>query len=289
MVVRADRLARRPLGRRRHPSATRSSRRSPGCAGRWADPSVIVSGDGGYRLAVEPDAVDALCVLRDAATASRRLDAGDVRGAAEVSAAALRALPRRGAALDRRLGRAAPGTARRGAREAHRDPALGAGATGRRRDRRAGGRRRDLPLPGRAVGAADHRAVPGGPPGRRARRATSGSAPGSPTSSASSPDRGCRSSSDRSSTTTRDSAFPIVRAGREPAVAVIRARRTRRARSPSCPSCSAASASSRSSGPGASGRRRSPSRPAARCPACPAASGWSGSKPRRRRTTSSTR
>ncbi|HTE59635.1 MAG TPA: BTAD domain-containing putative transcriptional regulator, partial [Solirubrobacteraceae bacterium] len=53
------------------------------------DRSVIVSGDGGYKLAVEPDAVDALCVLRDAATASRRLDAGDGRGAAEVSAAAL--------------------------------------------------------------------------------------------------------------------------------------------------------------------------------------------------------
>jgi DNA-binding SARP family transcriptional activator len=32
------------------------------------DPSAIVSGDGGYKLAVEPDAVDALCVLRGAAT-----------------------------------------------------------------------------------------------------------------------------------------------------------------------------------------------------------------------------
>ena len=54
------------------------------------DPSVIAGGDGGYRLAVEPDAVDALCVLRDAATASRRLDAGDGRGAVEVSAVALK-------------------------------------------------------------------------------------------------------------------------------------------------------------------------------------------------------
>jgi predicted ATPase/DNA-binding SARP family transcriptional activator len=53
------------------------------------DPSVIVSGDGGYKLAVEPDEIDALCVLRDAATAARRLDAGDGRGAAELSAAAL--------------------------------------------------------------------------------------------------------------------------------------------------------------------------------------------------------
>jgi DNA-binding SARP family transcriptional activator len=54
------------------------------------DPSVIAGGDGGYRLAVEPDAVDALRVLRDVGTASRRLDAGDGRGAAELSAAALK-------------------------------------------------------------------------------------------------------------------------------------------------------------------------------------------------------
>jgi predicted ATPase/DNA-binding SARP family transcriptional activator len=53
------------------------------------DSSVIVSGDGGYTLAVEPEAVDALCVLRDAATAARRLETGDGRGAVEVSAAAL--------------------------------------------------------------------------------------------------------------------------------------------------------------------------------------------------------
>ncbi len=53
------------------------------------DPSVIVSRDGGYELAVEPDAVDALRVLRDAATASRQLETGDVPGAAEVSAVAL--------------------------------------------------------------------------------------------------------------------------------------------------------------------------------------------------------
>jgi predicted ATPase/DNA-binding SARP family transcriptional activator len=53
------------------------------------DPSVIASGDSAYRLVAEPDDVDALRVLRDAATASRRLDAGDDRGAAEVSAAAL--------------------------------------------------------------------------------------------------------------------------------------------------------------------------------------------------------
>ena len=54
------------------------------------EPSVVVSADGAYKLAVEPDAVDALCVLRDAATAARKLDAGDDGGAARVSAAALK-------------------------------------------------------------------------------------------------------------------------------------------------------------------------------------------------------
>ena len=62
------------------------------------DPPVIVSGDGGYTLAVEPSEVDALAVLRDAATAARLLDAGDDRGAADLCASTLRAVPRRGAA-----------------------------------------------------------------------------------------------------------------------------------------------------------------------------------------------
>jgi len=53
------------------------------------DPAAIASGEGSYRLAVAPDAVDALRVPRDAATAARRLDAGDHRAAAELSAAAL--------------------------------------------------------------------------------------------------------------------------------------------------------------------------------------------------------
>ena len=71
-----------------------------------------------------------------------------------------------------------------------------------------------VPVPGGPVGAADHRAVP-----RRAARPTrwrptSGSGTGWPTSSASSPDRGCRSSSGRSSTTTRRSASPERRAAR---------------------------------------------------------------------------
>ncbi len=53
------------------------------------DPAVIAGGEGGYRLAVDPGDVDALRVLRDSAAASRLLDAGDDRGAAELSAAAL--------------------------------------------------------------------------------------------------------------------------------------------------------------------------------------------------------
>src|SRR3954470_19405697 len=54
-----------------------------------ADPSAIVSGEGAYKLAVEPEEVDALRVLRDTAAAAQRLDAGAHRGAAEVSATAL--------------------------------------------------------------------------------------------------------------------------------------------------------------------------------------------------------
>ncbi|HEX5899562.1 MAG TPA: BTAD domain-containing putative transcriptional regulator [Solirubrobacteraceae bacterium] len=53
------------------------------------DPLVIASGDGGYKLAVEPADVDALRVVRDAVTASELLAAGDDRGAAHVSASAL--------------------------------------------------------------------------------------------------------------------------------------------------------------------------------------------------------
>ena len=53
------------------------------------DAAVIEGGEGGYRLAIDPEDVDALRVLRDSATATRRLDAGDDRAAAELSAAAL--------------------------------------------------------------------------------------------------------------------------------------------------------------------------------------------------------
>ena len=53
------------------------------------DPPVIVSGDGGYTLAVEPSEVDALAVLGHAVTAARLLDAGDDRGAADLCASTL--------------------------------------------------------------------------------------------------------------------------------------------------------------------------------------------------------
>ncbi len=55
----------------------------------FGDPLVISSGDGGYRLDAERSEVDAPAVLRDAATASGLLDAGDAGGAAALSAEAL--------------------------------------------------------------------------------------------------------------------------------------------------------------------------------------------------------
>src|SRR4051794_32573477 len=53
------------------------------------DAAAVDGRDGGYVLAVEPDAVDALLVARDAAIASRCLAAGDDGGAAAASAAGL--------------------------------------------------------------------------------------------------------------------------------------------------------------------------------------------------------
>ena len=41
-------------------AATRCSRRSPNCAGALGDPAVVVGGDGGYTLVVDPFDVDAL-------------------------------------------------------------------------------------------------------------------------------------------------------------------------------------------------------------------------------------
>ena len=53
------------------------------------DPALVAGADGGYALRVDPGAVDALTVVEDAAAAAGRLDAGDPRGAAELSAEAL--------------------------------------------------------------------------------------------------------------------------------------------------------------------------------------------------------
>lgn len=53
------------------------------------DPGVLVGLDGGYRLAVEASAVDALLVLTHTANASRLFEDGDHRGAAELCVEAL--------------------------------------------------------------------------------------------------------------------------------------------------------------------------------------------------------
>jgi len=53
------------------------------------DPALVAGADGGYVLRVDPGAVDAFTVVEDAAAAAGRLDAGDPRGAAELSADAL--------------------------------------------------------------------------------------------------------------------------------------------------------------------------------------------------------
>jgi predicted ATPase/DNA-binding SARP family transcriptional activator len=53
------------------------------------DPDLVVGRDGGYALAVEPDAVDALAVLDDAHAAAALLDGGDARLATDLAALAL--------------------------------------------------------------------------------------------------------------------------------------------------------------------------------------------------------
>ena len=75
------------------------------------------------------------------------------------------------------------------------------------------------------MGAADHRALPRRAPGRRAGRLPARPRAGWPTSSASSPARGCSSSSSRSCDARPGAAAPPAR---EPAVAGGRARRPRR-------------------------------------------------------------
>ena len=106
-------------------------------------------------------------LLRDAATAAERLDAGDARGAAELQRWSR--YRGRAAAGGRRLGRARTGPgSRRRACSSSRPGSRRARGSGERRDRRAGGGRGGAPVPGGPVGAAGHRALPGGAPGRRA-------------------------------------------------------------------------------------------------------------------------
>ena len=57
------------------------------------DPTLIVGAADGYRLAVDRDQVDAFVVARDAVASARLLLAGDLRGAADLSASALALSP----------------------------------------------------------------------------------------------------------------------------------------------------------------------------------------------------
>jgi len=56
----------------------------------FGDPPLVVSGDGGYKLAVDPSEVDALVVLDHVAEVSRLLDGGDDREAADLCASTLK-------------------------------------------------------------------------------------------------------------------------------------------------------------------------------------------------------
>jgi predicted ATPase/DNA-binding SARP family transcriptional activator len=56
----------------------------------FGEPPVLVSGDGGYKLDVAPSEVDALAVLTHVVEASRLLDDGDDRGAADLCASTLK-------------------------------------------------------------------------------------------------------------------------------------------------------------------------------------------------------
>ena len=229
-----------------------------------------------------PGAVDALRVLarrRRRRAAARRRRRPRRRRAERGGAGAL---PRRAAARGRRLGPAAPRRGwRRRARSCSRRSSPRRCGSARRRDRRARGGRRRRPVPGGPVGAADHRALPRGPPGRRARRLPAGPHAAERRSRARARPAPAASSSGRCSSTTprcapRAGNLPSLAAelvGREAEVAAVaglleagtarRGRRARRHRQD----------------------RARDRRPGARCPA---PSGWSGSSPRRRPTRCST-
>ena len=107
---------------------------------------------------------------------------------------------------------------------------------GRRRGRRAGGAGRAAPAAGGPVGLADHRALPGRTAGRRAGRLRAGASGCWSTSSVSSRARTCRRSSGRSCSRARRCTRTRPARGsartcehaRQPAVAVLAARRPRR-------------------------------------------------------------
>ena len=252
------------------------------------DPGTIVGGDSGYRLDIEPAAVDALAVLEDTARAAALLDSGDDRGAADLSTSALEryrgdVLPAAGDWADPHRGRL--DDARMKLVEIRCDARLRLGedsdAIGELEAAVASVR-----LPGAPVGAADARAVPGGPPGRRA-----GGLPARPRPADGRP----RARSGPAAAPARaadpeprpGAASPRSR-GREPAGAVRRARRPRggdhRDRRP---------ARARPARRGRrAGRDREDGGRARHGPAAhhrQEASGLRGSRPRRRRTTSSTR
>ena len=106
------------------------------------DPALIAGGDDGYRLAVEPAAVDAHRVLRDVER-RRRCSTRGLRGAAAASAAALALF--RGDVLPAAGDWAAPHRARleEARMQLDRDRLRGAAAPRRGRRRRARGRGRD--------------------------------------------------------------------------------------------------------------------------------------------------
>ena len=134
--------------------ATHCSRRSPSCAGRSGNRPMVVSGDGGYTLAVDPSDVDVLAVLSHATAGSLLHDAGDDRAPPSCNVAGQRlhgeVLP---AAGDAGLGRAAHDGPRVGTGEARRDPVVGAVGLGEVGEvhRGAGGGGGDERAPGGAV------------------------------------------------------------------------------------------------------------------------------------------
>src|SRR6185295_7806146 len=88
MAVRADRLlddlwAGTPTNRNTLQQKVARLRRSLG------DPSLLAGEDDGYRLAIEPDSVDAHRVLRDVDAATALFDDGDYTSAARTTATAL--------------------------------------------------------------------------------------------------------------------------------------------------------------------------------------------------------